>query len=82
MGKILNFEGAFWTVYVGIILVFDNFQSCKPMIKYWVILQVKDWDNILILGLEMLNCHTKGLEMSRFTRFLRVNFEMLGYMPV
>ena len=26
------------------------------------------------LGLEMLNCHTKGLEMSRFDRFLRVNF--------
>ena len=26
------------------------------------------------LGLEMLNCHTKGLEMLRFTRFLRVDF--------
>ena len=49
------------------------------MIKYFLILQVKDWETILILGLEMLNCHTKGLEMSGFTRFLWVNFKMLGY---
>jgi len=36
------------------------FLSCKPMIKYWVTLQVKDWDIILVLGLEILNCHSKG----------------------
>ena len=35
-----------------------------------MILQVNDWDIILILGLEMLNCRTKGLEMSQFTRCL------------
>ena len=37
-------------------------------------MQVKDWDIILMLGLEMLNCQTKGLEMLRFTRFLWVDF--------
>jgi len=65
----LHFEGAFWTVYAGIILVFGIIQSCKPVIKYRVILQVKDWDIILILGLEMLDCHTKGLEMLKFHAF-------------
>ena len=36
-----------------------------------MILQVKDWGIILNLGLEMLNCHTKGLEMLRFRNFLK-----------
>ena len=58
----LHFEGDFWTVSAGIILVFCNIQSCTPMIKYWDILQVKDWVVILILGLEILNCHTKGAQ--------------------
>ena len=42
--------------------------------KVMSVLQVKDWDSILILGVKMLKCHTKGLEMSQFTRFLWVNF--------
>ena len=57
---VLHFEGAFLTLYVCIILVFGIIQSYKEMIKYGVILQVKDWDIILILGLETLNCHIKG----------------------
>ena len=27
----------------------------------------------------MLNCHTDGLEMSRFTRFLQVNVRVYAY---
>ena len=42
--------------------------------KYYVSLWVQNWDIIQILELNTLNCHIKGLKMSRFTRFLRVNF--------
>ena len=39
-------------------------------------LQVKDWDIILVLVLEMLNCYTKGLDMSIYAfssgKFLNV----------
>ena len=58
--KFYIFKGDFWTINVGIISVFGNIHSCKAMINYEVILQVKHWDIILVLGLEILNCHSKG----------------------
>ena len=54
----------------------------QAMIKYYVSQQVQNWDAILLLGLEILICHIMGQEMSRFTRFLWVNFQMLENMLV
>ena len=43
------------------------------ILKYYVSLWVQNWDIIQILELNTLNCHIKGLKMSRFMCFLRVN---------
>ena len=52
------------------------------ILKYYISLWVQNWDIIQILELNTQNCHINGLKMSRFTRFLWVNFEKLENMLV